>query len=66
MIRAFAIGLAVGTIRMWIGLFEATGVFEFQDAFGPAFWIAFVMHAIAAEIWLRVRRTPISEVFVAG
>ena len=55
MIRAFAVGLAVGTIRIWIGLFEATGVLTFRDAFGVAFWISFVMHAAAAELWLRWR-----------
>ena len=52
MIRAFAIGLAVGTIRLWIGLFEATGLLSFRDAFGVAFWLAFSMHAAAAEAWL--------------
>jgi uncharacterized membrane protein YozB (DUF420 family) len=55
MIRAFAVGLAVGTIRLWIGLFEATGLLSFRDAFGVAFWLSFVMHAAAAELWLRWR-----------
>jgi uncharacterized membrane protein len=55
MIRAFAIGVAVGTIRLWIGLFEATGVLTFQDAFGPAFWLSFVAHWVVAELWLRWR-----------
>lgn len=55
MIRASAIGLAVGTIRLWIGLFEALGLLSFRDAFGVAFWISFVMHAAAAEayVWWR-------------
>ena len=57
MIRAFAIGLGVGTIRIWVGLFQATGLLEFEDAFGAAFWLAFAMHVIAAEIWLRRRPT---------
>ena len=51
MIRAFAIGLGVGTIRLVIGMSQAFGV-EFEDAFGAAFWIAFVLHAVAAEVWL--------------
>jgi len=55
MIRAFAIALGVGTIRIWVGLFQATGLLSFEDAFGVAFWISFVMHAIAAEVWLRFR-----------
>jgi uncharacterized membrane protein len=57
MIRAFAIGLGVGTIRLWVGLFEATGLLAFDEAFGLAFWLAFTMHAIAAELWLRGRPT---------
>jgi hypothetical protein len=57
LIRAFAIGLGVGTIRLWIGLFEATGLLDFDDAFGVAFWIAWTMHVAAAEIWLRRRPT---------
>ena len=55
MIRAFAIGLGVGSIRLWVGLFQATGLLTFEAAFGVAFWVAFVIHAIAAEIWLRLR-----------
>lgn len=53
MIRAFVVGLAVGTIRIWIGLFEAFGVLSFRDAFGVAFWISFLMHAAAAELYVR-------------
>jgi uncharacterized membrane protein YozB (DUF420 family) len=55
MIRAFAIGLAVGTIRLWVGLFMLLGIFDLEGSFAPAFWIAFTMHAIAAELWLRWR-----------
>lgn len=55
MIRAFAIGLAIGTIRIWIGLFQALGVLSFQDSFGPAFWLSFVSHALAAEVYLTKR-----------
>lgn len=52
MIRAFAVGMAVGTIRILVGISEGFGILSFRDAFGVAFWIAFVIHAIAAEIWL--------------
>ena len=51
MIRAFAVGTGVGTIRIVIGISQALG-FAFDDVFGPAFWIAFVLHAAAAEAWL--------------
>lgn len=30
MIRAFAVGLAVGTIRLWVGLFVLTGWVDFR------------------------------------
>lgn len=52
MIRAFAIGLAVGTIRLWIGLFQAFGLLSFPDSFGVAFWLSFVLHALAVERYL--------------
>lgn len=55
MIRAFAIGLAVGTIRIWVGVFQATGLLSLEDSFGPAFWLAFVLHALAAELYLSRR-----------
>jgi uncharacterized membrane protein len=56
MIRAFMSGLAVGTIRIWVGIFTATGVLDFRSSFALAFWLAFTMHAAVAELW--VRRTP--------
>lgn len=52
MIRAFAIGLAVGTIRLWIGLFQSLGLLSFRDSFGVAFWLSFVLHALVAEAYL--------------
>jgi uncharacterized membrane protein len=55
MIRAFAIGLAVATIRPIVGIFFATsrlsGLTPAQF-FGTAFWIGFVLHLIAAEAWI--------------
>lgn len=51
MLRAFAIGVGVGTIRLVIGAAQAFGV-AFEAIFGPAFWIAFVLHAAVAELWL--------------
>lgn len=55
MIRAFAIGLAVGTIRVWIGAFQAFGLMDLPDSFGVAFWLSFVLHALAAEAYLSRR-----------
>lgn len=59
MIRAFAIGLGVGTIRIWVGLFQGFGLLSFRDSFGLAFWLAFSMHLVAAEIWLRRHPEPV-------
>jgi len=59
MIRAFAIGLAVATIRPVIGLFFATSRLSGltpDTFFGIAFWIGFVLHLIAAEVWIRWTR----------
>ena len=60
MIRAFAVAVGIGTIRIWVGLFQATGLLAIQDGtgtvwFGVAFWLAFLMHAAAGELYLRAR-----------
>jgi hypothetical protein len=55
MIRAFAIGLAIATIRIWIAVFQVFGVLSLEDSFGVAFWLSFVMHALAAELYLARR-----------
>ena len=54
MIRAFATGVAVGTIRIWIGLLVPTGLLDFPDGFAAAFWIAFSLHLLAGECWLHI------------
>ena len=59
MIRAFAIGLAVATIRPIVGIFFATSRFSGltpYQFFGTAFWIGFTLHTIAAESWIRWTR----------
>jgi uncharacterized membrane protein len=55
MLRAFAVGLAVATIRPIIGVFFATSRLSGlrpHEFFGIAFWIGFVLHLIAAEAWI--------------
>jgi len=55
MIRAYAIGLAVATIRPIVGIFFATSRFSGltpTQFFGTSFWIGFVLHLIAAEAWI--------------
>jgi uncharacterized membrane protein len=59
MIRAFSIGLAVATIRPIIAIFFATSPFSGltpYEFFGIGFWIGFVFHLIAAEVWIRWTR----------
>lgn len=55
MIRSFAIGLAVATIRPIIGIFFASSRVSGltpHDFFGIAFWIGFLLHLIVAELWI--------------
>lgn len=56
MIRGFAIGLAVATIRPIVGIFFATSRLTGltpHKFFGAAFWIGFVVQSIVAEVWIR-------------
>jgi uncharacterized membrane protein len=58
MIRAYAIGLGVATVRPIVGLFFATSRITHltpHDFFGMAFWLGFIISVAAAEVWLRVR-----------
>jgi uncharacterized membrane protein len=66
MIRAFALGLAVATIRPIVGAFFATQRLTHltpHEFFGIAFWLGFTTHLIAAEVWINYTR---HEVAVAG
>ena len=61
MIRGYAVGLAVATIRPIMASFFAVAVLHRQtpqpkDFFGTAFWIGFVAQTIAAELWIRRTR----------
>ena len=59
MIRAFALGLAVATIRPIVGAFFATKSLTHltpHEFFGIAFWIGFTTHLVAAEIWINYTR----------
>ena len=50
--------VGVGTIRIWIQVFFGFGLLGFRDSFGVAFWLAFVLHVLAAEWWLRAMPRP--------
>ena len=60
MIRAFATGLAVATIRPIVGVFFATSPLTGltpREFFGIAFWLGFTAHLMAAEVFInRTRR----------
>jgi uncharacterized membrane protein len=63
MIRAFAIGLAVTTVRPIVGVFFATsGITHLtpHDFFGTSFWLGFTIQLIAAEIWINYTRAGIA------
>jgi uncharacterized membrane protein len=57
MIRGYAIGLAVATIRPIMGTFFAVALLrgytpDPKEFFGTAFWIGFTLQTIGAEIWI--------------
>src|SRR6267378_4312027 len=61
MIRGYATGLAVATVRPIMGTFFAAAVLRGHqpvphDFFGTAFWIGFTVQMIAAEIWINYTR----------
>ena len=58
MIRAFTVAIGVGTIRIWVGLFQVTGLLSLRDSFAPAFWIGLAIHVVVAEWWVRTTPHP--------
>lgn len=67
MIRAFVVGIGVGTIRIWVGIFEGveqalsggtTPATPDPTMFAVAFWLGFAMHVAIGEWWLRHTPTP--------
>jgi uncharacterized membrane protein len=64
MLRTYAIGLAVATIRPIIGIFFATSRFTHltpHDFFGTAFWLGFTIQLIAAESWIQHTRDKLAS-----
>ena len=59
LIRAYAIALAVTTVRLVVGIFFATSRLSGlkpDEFFGIAFWIGFVLHLVVAETWIMRHR----------
>lgn len=61
MIRAFAVGLAVSTVRPIIALFFGVSGLPPQVFFGTAFWIGFTLHAMVAEVWINYTRPSVKR-----
>jgi uncharacterized membrane protein YozB (DUF420 family) len=59
MIRAFALGVAVVTMRPMIGLLTGVAELPFGQALGLAFWLAFTLHLALAELWVQVTRARV-------
>lgn len=57
MIRAFAVCVGIGTIRIWIGVFALAGL-ALTDAFAAAFWVGFAVHVAGGELWVRTTPHP--------
>jgi hypothetical protein len=63
MIRAFAIGMAVATVRPIVGMFFATRSRTHltpHDFFGIAFWLGFTIQLIVAEAWINYTRSDLA------
>ncbi|HEV8132868.1 MAG TPA: DUF2306 domain-containing protein [Acidobacteriota bacterium] len=56
MIRAFAIGLGVSTIRVVLILIQVVWHLKSYEAFPTAFWLGFSVNLIAAEVWINLSR----------
>lgn len=61
MIRAFAVGIGIATIRVWVGIFlalhhaltSAPPNGPQASTFGLAFWLGFAVNVAVGEWWLR-------------
>jgi len=58
-LRAYAVGLAIATVRPIMALSFVVFGLRPQTFLGTAFWIGFSLHAIVAEIWINVNRTEV-------
>jgi uncharacterized membrane protein len=56
MIRAFSVGLAVGTQRILLALFIITTDYGFAESFGPTLWLGFSINLLIAETWINLSR----------
>jgi Predicted membrane protein (DUF2306) len=53
LLRAYAVGLAIATVRPIMALSFVFFGLRPQNFLGTAFWIGFSLHAIIAEVWIQ-------------
>jgi hypothetical protein len=58
LLRAYAVGLAIATVRPIMALSFVFFRLRPQSFLGTAFWIGFSLHAIIAEVWINLKRNP--------
>ena len=56
MIRAFAVGAGISSVRVWFVIFLHTTGMHSQRFFATAFWLAFAVNLVIAEIWIHATR----------
>lgn len=56
MLRAFAIGIGISSVRLWFLLFLHTTGMPAQQFFPTAFWVAFAVNLVIVEVWINVTR----------
>jgi hypothetical protein len=54
LLRAYAVGLAIATVRPIMALSFVIFGLKPQEFLGTAFWIGFSLHAITAESWIKL------------
>ena len=57
MIRAFALGLSVSTLRVQLELLRWLFDLSFVEAWDTAIWLSFVVTLLIAETWINVTQT---------
>jgi hypothetical protein len=56
LLRAYAVGLAIATVRPIMALSFVFFGLKPQEFLGTAFWMGFSLHAIGAEAWIQSNR----------
>lgn len=65
MIRSFALTFAAVTLRIWLGVSQASGV-DFDVAYPVIAWVAWVPNLLVAEWWIRRGRRQLAPTTAAA